>query len=507
MIIGRSVKGLALGILCSVVPGYITEAFEEKQSEKLLSFFQSLIPVGILISSAGAYLGSLSSFAPWKDSIHITWLVLLSPLLLATFTSVFMRESPCDFLNKRDWNKGIELLRLHIENRTESEIEYYCVVKSKRLSGFDDARYENETTLDHEKKEGKSSYWKTVGQCFKSEKVMTAILTQCAVQFSGINAFMYYFSNICSMSNIETTKIPIIAIVLYSVNCISNMIGAYYAGRSSRVNSIFYGFFGMGLCHTLLFLAMQSRKVNVSEEAKSFDTSGVLSIICCFFAVGIFALAISTQSLLYTAEIVPQGLSEVGLPLSFATGSFLSFILTLLLPMFFQLISSYVFSVFGILCILLYVLYLNLEDTLNDEVNVPVEEEVRSMNQRSNHEPSILQVPQQPISINFNSANESTFVNTYLNFTNGTRQTSHIKQKEQKPIMEEKGNIFTVPTSRSTGAEGSVSEVSMKIAQPGEDTLATNADVVSQWNDVGKSIPTRRKPSHISVCDYEVIPI
>lgn len=226
----------------------------------------------------------------------------------------------------------------------------------------------------------KSVVFSKFSGCFKSTEVLTAIFTQCSVQLSGINAFMYYFSEICIMSNMESKTTSILSLCLFAANFVVNLIGSIYAAKVSRVMNMFYGFLVMGLCHMLLFWLF-SPKTGVSSEASQADASGVLAIAYCFIAVITFALTIAIPSMLYTTEIIPPTLSEIGIPLSVACGWFLNFTLTLVLPMLFKIMSAYVFTFlerFALYC----TLFLNLEDTYAQNELKIIDFDVDSFNEK-----------------------------------------------------------------------------------------------------------------------------
>lgn len=366
--VGKAIKGTAIGLLTGVVPIYICEVFEKEKASKVLSFFQTAIPFGIFVSAVVAYCGSLSSFAPFANSLVASWALAFGPMAALIFVCPLIRDSPKDYFMFGNASIAMQLIECHSQKKDMDEREFRNYVQERSLemmASTNSLINENDQAevdqLGDSKK--KIKLLKSFVECMRSNKVLTAVFTQCSVQLCGINAFMYYFSEICAMSNIRTEMIPMLQIALFGANFLANLAVNYYVAKVSRVMNLIYGFLVMGLCHMLLFLALQSKKSNVPTEASQADASGVLAITYCFVAVIAFSFAIAVPSLLYTTEIIPKKLSESGIPISFAFGWILNFFLSLLLPMLFKVLSAYVFTFFGAFCIVLYAVFLNLEDT------------------------------------------------------------------------------------------------------------------------------------------------
>lgn len=364
LILGKSIKGFALGVLSGVVPIYIGEVFQPEMGVKVLSYFQCSVPLGLFLSAVATYVGALSKNPLDKNNIWPSWLLCFLPMSMIFFVSPFIRESPNDYFKLGKCILGAEIVERQIPQKELSDREYKEKIQ-QRVDQLSNLSPRNDNNV----KDDKPTLTSNLKKCFKSKQVITAIFTQCSIQFSGINAFMYYFSEICAMSEVTSDKIPILALALFASNFGANLIGSIYASKVSRVMNMFYGFLIMGLCHMLLFLALQSKKSNVSSEASKADASGTLAIAYCFFAVTSFALAIAVPSMLYTTEIIPESLTEEGIPLSFAIGWLVNFLLTFSLPIIFKYLVSYTFTFFGVFCLVFYAIFLHLEDTHKPNVN------------------------------------------------------------------------------------------------------------------------------------------
>lgn len=374
LIAGKAVKGFALGVLSSAIPVYVGEVFTEESSEKLVSYFQCCVPAGLLISSAVAYFGSTAPFALFKSenqshNIRSSWALAFVPASMSFFMSIFIRESPTDMFIMGHSTTSLELLEIHSSHlrkiMSEPQFKEYINDRHNQImrqthSGVT----EKAASTGQARVVRKTSVMELFKACFSSKDVLTAILTQCAVQLSGINAFMYYFTEICVMSEMSQGAILPLTLGLNGINVLANFITSLYATRVSRVMNIFYGFLIMGLCHILLFLALQSKKSNISTEASQADVSGILAVTYCFIAVATFSITIAIQSMLYTVELVPSHLAEIGLPVAVACGWFTNFVLTCTLPTAFNVMSAYVFTFFAMFCFCLYATFFHLKDTL-----------------------------------------------------------------------------------------------------------------------------------------------
>ena len=172
LLLGRFFTGLAVGILSTVVPMYLSEVCDPEKRGMLVSCQQLAITLGILVSFLAAMATEkvqVLGLADWQFAIVLQ----LIPAGLLFFGMLTLPSSPRWLLSKRRHEDAkIALAKLRGLSFKHVEGEYYQL-KS-------DAEAETEQLG-----------WGAAWQQYRS-RIMIGILIQMFQQISGINGLMYY---------------------------------------------------------------------------------------------------------------------------------------------------------------------------------------------------------------------------------------------------------------------------------------------------------------------------
>ncbi|MBK9508627.1 MAG: sugar porter family MFS transporter [Cytophagaceae bacterium] len=172
LIFGRLLLGLAIGIVAATVPLYLAELSPKEKRGQMVTYFQLAITLGILLSYLVGYI-----FEGAENSWRLMFWAGFIPAILLLVGMFFIPESPRWLLSKGRESEAIEVL--------------------KKLRSSDDAQKELQETRDiiEEEKKNKGG-WKE----FFSKRLRIPLFIGVGIfaiqQFSGINAIIYYSTDI-----------------------------------------------------------------------------------------------------------------------------------------------------------------------------------------------------------------------------------------------------------------------------------------------------------------------
>lgn len=174
--VGRSIKGLAIGLLSSLLPLYITEVFLDTHVNYVLTSYQSALPFGIFFNALVAAVGFCGE-RPLLNFNHC-WLVSAIPVASVLCTCFFIRTSPLDLL--------------------KTGKEKYLAKPIEEIYGAENLKEAiDDLSTRTVKSDLKSDIKKLAFPKPSSKRLFYATLPQIMVQMTGINILMYYITYIC----------------------------------------------------------------------------------------------------------------------------------------------------------------------------------------------------------------------------------------------------------------------------------------------------------------------
>lgn len=283
---GRLFLGIAIGISSYAVPMYIAEIAPAKHRGALVSSFQLLITVGILVS----YLSDLG-FADESDleSWRPMFLVGVIPALILLIGMIFLPETPRFLIGKGKEQKGREILqKLEEPHLVEPEIE-----KMKK---------------DIALEEQSPSSFKTLFKPWLRMPLFIGIGVMFIQQFVGINTVIYYSPEIFAMAGYEGVTAQIAASVSVGVvNVVFTIISMMIVDRFGRRKLYFLGLSGIIL--TLVGLGMLFQFQELIGEAMKWATVLILLLYIAFFAISLGPLGWLMISEIYPLKVRGLGMS------------------------------------------------------------------------------------------------------------------------------------------------------------------------------------------------------
>ncbi len=282
--ISRVILGIAIGISSFAVPLYISEISPVKARGALVSSFQLMITIGIVVS----YFSDLA-FADESNPFSWRWMFYVGvfPAIVLFIGMIFLPETPRFLLGKGKDEEGRRVLEK---------------VEDPALVDAAISKIKEEIALDKESVgfgELFSKTWRI--------PLMIAIGIMFVQQFVGINTVIYYAPTLFLIAGFEGARAAITATVSVGiVNVLSTVVAMFLIDKLGRRKLYFIGLVGImiSLAALGLFFFM---KDSLGENLR-FVIVGTVLIYIVFFAISLGPLG-----WLIISEIFPLKIRGVGM--------------------------------------------------------------------------------------------------------------------------------------------------------------------------------------------------
>lgn len=277
-LIVRFIIGLAVGVASFVAPLYISEIAPFKIRGALIAVYQLMITVGIFAMFVS---NSLLSFT---GSWIIMMAVLLIPSSIMLIFSLFVPETP-------RW--------LVLKGRNE---EARAVLN--RIRGSKEEITAELKEIEESHKVGRSS----IGMPTLFKIIILGMLLQLLQQFSGINALMYYSTQMFAAAGFSNPTVATIIIGL--VNMLTTLVAIKFVDSWGRKPILYVGLTLLIISCSAVAYLMKSQATGLS----SFEQYAMLGS-CILF---IFAFAVSLGPIIWIicAEIFPLEYRDLGVTIT-----------------------------------------------------------------------------------------------------------------------------------------------------------------------------------------------
>jgi MFS transporter, SP family, galactose:H+ symporter len=273
---GRLCLGLAIGIVASTVPLYIAEIAPSNKRGQLVTFFQFAITIGILLSYVVGYV-----FGDDPDGWRSMFWAGFIPAAVLLVGMLFVPESPRWLISKgRDAEALAVLQRLREPVQAQAELD-----QTKQSIAAESQNTE--------------SNWSE----FFSKRLRIPLFIGVGIffiqQFSGINAIIYYSTDIFK-TTFDSTKTAALATVgVGVVNALSTMVAIIFLDRLGRKPLLYIGLIGTAVSLATVGLGFLFRESLSPELQKIMLIGGVYTYI--FF----FAISLGPLGWLLISEVYP----------------------------------------------------------------------------------------------------------------------------------------------------------------------------------------------------------
>jgi sugar porter (SP) family MFS transporter len=288
LLLARFFLGIAIGVSSFAVPLYIAEISPARIRGVLVSLFQLLITIGIMVSYFSDSAFALPEGAPgyaecWRPMFYVG----VIPALIMFVGMIFLPETPRWLISK---------------GREEECRSILMKVEDPALIEDVLSRMKAETALDSDNR----VRWSDVLQPWLRTPLFIAIGIMFVQQFTGINTIIYYSPKIFLMSGFDGARAAILASISVGVvNVVFTVLSLFLVDRIGRRKLYFVGLSGM----VVALLAMSScfaLQADLGDAVKQI-TIALVWIYCAFFA-----LSLGPLGWLIISEVFPLKVRGIG---------------------------------------------------------------------------------------------------------------------------------------------------------------------------------------------------
>ncbi len=289
LLVSRVLLGFAVGIASYVAPLYLSEMSEKEDRGKLISMYQMMVTIGILVAFISDTIFSYGGH--WRMMLGIISL----PALLLMISVFGLPDSPRWLASKGKFDKAKEILRML--NTT-------------------DAKADSELNEIHESLKVKQEGW----SLFKENKnvrraVYLGMLLQAMQQFTGMNVILYYAPQIFKHAGFANTEQQMIATVICGVtNALATIIAMKTVDKQGRKPVLKIGFAGIAIGTFLLGVCLYM--INAGFSALWIS---IFAILMTLFTIASFAMSAGPVVWILCSEIQPLKSRDFGVACSTTT--------------------------------------------------------------------------------------------------------------------------------------------------------------------------------------------
>jgi sugar porter (SP) family MFS transporter len=277
LIIGRLFLGVAIGLVAATVPLYLSEMSPKDKRGQLVTYFQLAITLGILLSYVVGYLfeGAIDA---WRSMFWAGFV----PAVLLFLGMLFVPESPRWLLSKGREKEAMEvLLKLRDEETANKDF--------------------NETMQIIEQESLNKTDWRELFSKRLRIPLFIGIGIFAIQQFSGINAIIYYSTDIFKQL-FSSSQATLATVGVGIVNSLATIIGMRFLDKWGRKPLLYTGLIGTAVCLGIVGLAF-FLKESLPESIKQFMLVGGIYTYIIFFAISLGPLGWLLISEVYPLKI------------------------------------------------------------------------------------------------------------------------------------------------------------------------------------------------------------
>jgi sugar porter (SP) family MFS transporter len=293
LMFARFFLGIAIGVSSFAAPLYIAEISPTKSRGTLVSMFQLLITIGIMVS----YLSDSAFAVPDNDPAFTTawrpmFYVGVIPALIMFTGMLFLPETPRWLISKGHEQKCREVL----EKVEEPQLVEDVISKMKQ-----DLEADKQNKVD----------WKSIFSKWLKVPLFIATGIMFVQQFTGINTIIYYSPKIFLMSGFADAKAAVWASVSVGVvNVVFTILSLFMIDRLGRRKLYFIGLAGMVVALAALGILF-ANQASATEASLSISLKWVtISLVWVYIAF--FAISLGPLGWLIISEVFPLSVRGIG---------------------------------------------------------------------------------------------------------------------------------------------------------------------------------------------------
>ncbi|NBA86379.1 sugar porter family MFS transporter [Emticicia sp. CRIBPO] len=274
---GRLLLGLAIGIVASTVPLYIAELAPKEKRGQLVTFFQLAITLGILLSYVVGYL-----FEGQENAWRLMFWTGFIPAAVLFTGMFFVPESPRWLISKGRSEEALLVLnKLRTPEQALEELKETEEILSEKTSGKGD--------------------WKILFTKKLRIPLFIGIGIFCIQQFSGINAIIYYSTDIFKkLFDGPTATLATVGVGV--INTFATLLAIRLLDKIGRKPLLYIGLIGTAFCLGTVGLAFYMKDSLPAALQQWMLVGGIYTYII-FFAISLGPLGWLLISEVYPLKI------------------------------------------------------------------------------------------------------------------------------------------------------------------------------------------------------------
>jgi len=284
----RFALGLAVGCASFVVPLYLAEIAPTRMRGSFITMYQFMITLGIfIIFLSNSVIGTY--FHSWR----LMLLFITIPSIIMLIGVLFIPKSPRWLVLKGKFKEA----KLVLEQTRETEDEVSSELKEIQAS-------------IEAVKTGTQSGWKMLKKPYFVKVLLLGVFIMVLTQFSGINAIIYYSSDIFKSTGFASPAMA--TVIMGLINVFVTIIAIKYIDKWGR-KPIMYG----GLIVMIIALLISGGIYYLGGSAlNGFEQ--VALIVSCLVFVAAFAMSMGPVPWVICAEIFPLEGRDFGITITTA---------------------------------------------------------------------------------------------------------------------------------------------------------------------------------------------
>ncbi|KAH1190959.1 Sugar transport protein 13 [Glycine max] len=343
LIIGRVLLGSGVGFANQAVPVFLSEIAPSRIRGALNILFQLNITLGILFSNLVNYAtNKIKGGWGWRLSLGLGGL----PALLLTLGAFLVVDTPNSLIERGHLEEGKSVLR--------------------KIRGIDNIEPEFLELLDA------SRVAKEVKHPFRNilkRKNRPQLVISIALQFTGINAIMFYAPVLFNTLGFKNDASLYSAVITGAVNVVSTVVSIYSVDRLGRKMLLLEAGAQMFLSQLVIAVIIGMKVKDHSEDLSKGFAVLVVVLVCIF--VSAFAWSWGPLSWLIPSEIFPLETRSAGQSIAVCVNLLCTFVIA---QAFLSMLCFFKFGIFLFFsgCVLIMSTFVLL--LLPETKNVPIEE-------------------------------------------------------------------------------------------------------------------------------------
>ena len=277
LIAGRLLLGLAIGIVAATVPLYLAELSPKDKRGRMVTFFQLAITLGILLSYVVGYI-----FGHADNAWRMMFWAGFVPAIILFIGMLLVPESPRWLLTKGRNEEALKVLN-QLRDPNEAVAEYNETLK-----------------LLEEEKQNKSN-WKELFMPRLRIPLFIGIGIFAIQQFSGINAIIYYSTDIFKQL-FSDSDATLATVGVGVINTLATILGMQFLDKWGRKPLLYTGLIGTALCLGTVGLAFLFESSLPAGLRQIMLVGGIYTYII-FFAISLGPLGWLLISEVYPLKI------------------------------------------------------------------------------------------------------------------------------------------------------------------------------------------------------------